>query len=58
MECKYCESKIDKSSKPKIWWDESGTESVKLIKCPFCGKIQVIKYEPCCNLNYDERYYK
>ena len=61
MECKYCHTIFNEASlnpQPKIWWDDKGTESVKLLECPFCGKIQVIKYEPIHNLNYDKRYYK
>ena len=61
MECKYCHTVFNEASlnpRPKIWWDDKGTESVKLLECPFCGKIQVIKYEPIHNPNYDKRYYK
>lgn len=42
----------------EVSWDHSGTESVKLVNCPFCGKTQTIRYEKQVNANYDERYYE
>ena len=41
----------------ETWWDYQGTNPVKLVKCPNCGKIQSVKYEKTQNLNFDRRYY-
>ena len=43
-----------------IWFDEHGFGfSTKLVKCPHCGTIKIIKYYEDENLdiNNDERFY-
>lgn len=39
------------------WWDYQGINNVKLVKCPFCGSIQSVKYEEPINPNFDRRFY-
>lgn len=41
------------------YWQEFGTYSGKLVKCPNCGTINVIKYVEAAGLhvNTDKRYY-
>ena len=41
-------------------WVEYGTYSSKIVICPFCGCVNVIKNTSACGLdiNNDERYYK
>lgn len=43
-----------------IKWVEYGTYSSKIITCPFCGCINIIKYVDANGLyvNDDERYYE
>ena len=41
----------------ECYWNEKGSESVKLVDCKECGCIQPIKYEPMRNPNTDVRYY-
>ena len=40
------------------WWDYTGINNVKLVKCPFCESIQSLKYGKLSNPNYDEKYYQ
>lgn len=42
MYCGKC--KIDFDEDKYSYWDESSSASVKLTKCPECGKIKVMKY--------------
>ncbi len=45
----------------KSLWDESGYGySTKLLKCPQCGIIYILKYieDENINLNYDLKYYE
>lgn len=39
------------------FWDEHGSSSTKLVKCP-CGCIQAVKYGTLHDVNNDERYYE
>lgn len=39
-------------------WDYKGYTPTKLTKCPNCGTLQAVDYEPERNVNFDERYYK
>ena len=40
------------------WWDYKNYTPAKLVKCPYCGCIQAVRYESEKNLNFDARYYK
>lgn len=40
------------------WWDYSNFTNVKLIKCPFCGCTQAVKYNEPHDVNKDMRYYE
>lgn len=42
----------------ETWWNEQGMSSVKLVKCPYCGCIQAIKFGELHDVNKDARYYK
>ena len=56
--CKKChESFIYKPD--AIWWVERGTYSEKLVKCPECGCVNVVKYIDGFNQNpnIDYRYF-
>lgn len=42
------------------FWDEGGSGySTKLVRCPICGALNVIRYEEDygLNINYDPRFY-
>ena len=39
------------------WWDFKGSTDTKLIKCPYCGCIQSVKYIEQINPNIDKRYF-
>ena len=43
----------------ETWWNNYGTYSVKLCKCPYCGNIQSVKFENASGLdvNNDRRYF-
>ena len=41
----------------ETWWDYKGSTDTKLVKCPYCGTIQAIKYIVPKNINEDVRYY-
>ncbi|MCR5421991.1 MAG: hypothetical protein K6E98_13410 [Lachnospiraceae bacterium] len=56
--CSLCNNEIDME---KSLWDESGYGySTKLLKCPQCGIIYILKYieDENINLNYDLKYYE
>jgi len=57
--CQRCKEIIETTSPNiKIWWDENGTDSTKLMECPLCGKINVLKViENKINPNEDIRFY-
>ena len=40
-----------------IWWNEGGSSSTKLVRCP-CGCVQAIKYGELHDVNKDTRYYE
>lgn len=42
----------------QCFWNEKGTESTKLIKCPECGCVQAIDYVLVKNPNNDKRFYE
>ena len=44
----------------EAWWNEQGTYSVKLTKCPCCKTINAVKYINAAGLyvNSDRQYYK
>lgn len=58
--CSACD--LDFVFKPdEQWFDEHGLGySTKLCRCPYCGKIVILKYIEDHNLdvNSDERFYK
>ena len=58
--CKSCKS--DFVFKPdEAWFDEKGLGySTKLTKCPYCGKIVVLKHleDKGLNVNLDKRFYE
>ena len=41
------------------WWQEYSSYSLKLVKCPHCGCVNVIREieDRSLNLNFDSRYY-
>lgn len=41
----------------ETYWDESGSSSVKLVKCPYCGTPQALKFGKLHDVNNDDRYY-
>lgn len=43
----------------ETWWDENGSTSTKLVKCPYCNCIQAVTYrdDNAFRLNFDKRYY-
>ncbi len=60
MECTKC-GNIFNYSEEDIRWDENGMGySAKLVTCPFCGKITVVKYitDKGLDVNNDKRWYK
>jgi len=57
--CKSCDSYFV-FTPDKIKWDEQGYGySTKLVICPECGCVNVIKYieDNGLNVNFDDRYY-
>lgn len=59
-ECKKCKT-IFSYTPDQIRWDEHGYGySTKLVACPECGCMNVIKYEvdSGMDINNDERFYK
>ena len=44
-------------NKEDTYWNESGSESVKLVNCPECKCAQAIKYCTVKNPNTDQRFY-
>lgn len=59
-ECKKCDVIFTYTS-DEVWWDEKGYGySTKLVKCPYCGCINVIQYNEDYgnDVNNDERFYK
>ena len=54
--CIKCGGKFNYEQE-ETFWDEKGSESVKLVRCKECGCIQPIKYEKMNNPNTDIRYY-
>ena len=42
----------------ETWWNENGSSSTKLVKCPSCGCVQAVKYGSLHDVNMDMRYYK
>ena len=59
LKCKKCKENFVYHPKDTYWDDNGYGYSVKLIKCPFCGCINVVKYYEDRGLyvNYDNRYY-
>ena len=57
-QCKKCKSKFDYTD-TDTFWDYSGMTDTKLVRCPNCGTINVVKYiEPIgLYVNSDQRYY-
>lgn len=58
-ECKKCDRLVIYDNNDS-WWNENGCGySTKLVKCPDCGSIIIVKYveDEALNINYDERYY-
>ena len=58
--CKKCKSKFSYTPED-TYWDENGYGySTKLVKCPDCGCINVIKYDEDSglDLNSDLRFYE
>ena len=41
----------------EAWWDFKGSTDTKLIKCPYCGCVQPVKYIEQINPNIDKRYF-
>lgn len=58
LECKKC-NKVFEYTDEQSYWQEAGTYSVKLVKCPDCNTINVIRYidAPGLHVNEDSRYY-
>lgn len=58
VQCKKC-THVVRYNNNDTYWDESGSCSVKLVKCPLCGTPIIIKYEEELSLyvNEDERYF-
>lgn len=56
--CKKCNSKFTYTDN-QSWWDYSGMTDTKLVRCPNCNTINVIKYIESSGLyvNSDQRYY-
>lgn len=54
--CIKCESKF-KYEPDDTYWNEDGSESVKLVRCKECNCIQPIKYINMKNPNDDQRFY-
>lgn len=54
--CIKCGERFDYLPKD-TYWDENGTSSTKLVKCP-CGCVQAIKYGNLHEVNKDIRYYQ
>ncbi len=42
----------------ETYWDESGSSSVKLVKCPYCKTPQALKFGRLYDTNNDTRYYE
>ena len=43
----------------EVQWREFGTYSAKITTCPYCGSVQIIKYENAFGLdvNNDDKFY-
>lgn len=58
----YCEQccEIFEENINDIIWDENGGYSTKLVKCPTCGHLNIVKviYDNWFDVNNDERYYR
>lgn len=57
--CRKCSDEFEYSNN-ETFWDESGScYSTKLVKCPNCGQINIIKYveDRGLDVNNDPRYY-
>ena len=56
--CKKCKENFIFLNK-ETWWNNYGTYSVKLVKCPYCETINSVKLEEASGLdvNNDRRYY-
>ena len=40
------------------WWDYTGMTDTKLVKCPDCNTINVVKFKELHDVNNDKRYYE
>jgi len=57
--CLKCREKFEYSNEDTFWDEKGSGYSTKLVRCPFCGTIQVVKYveDKSLDLNNDPRYY-
>lgn len=54
--CIRCENKFQYNNE-ETFWNEEGSESVKLVNCKNCNCTQAVKYIDAKNPNNDEKYY-
>ena len=60
LTCKKCKEKFVYFPE-ETWWDEKGYGySTKLVKCPHCGCINVVKHveDYGLDVNSDDRFYE
>lgn len=54
--CVKCDNKFS-FSMDETYWNEKGSESVKLVNCKSCGCPQAVRYINGLNPNTDKRYF-
>ena len=54
--CVKCDEKFSFQD-TDTYWDEKGSESVKLVSCKSCGCVQAIRYINSTNPNTDKRFF-
>lgn len=57
--CRNCNQAIQYKNEDTFWDERGYGYSIKLVRCPKCGHISVIKYveDTGLNVNFDDRYY-
>lgn len=58
--CKKCKTDFIFLPHEAFWDDHGYGYSTKLVKCPYCGQVTVVKHQidRSLNMNNDKRYYK
>lgn len=57
--CSKCKQEFQYNETDCFWDNKGYGYSTKLVKCPECGQIQIIKYieDASLDVNNDERFY-